>query len=318
MKRKLSKKKTRQKPKNATKHVTEQKKPRGIVSIVVPTLNQTTMAGECLHAIARNTQHIPYEIIVVDDGSPGDVQEYLKTMSDELDFKLILKDKTEGFGKACNAGIKNAKGADIVIMHTDVLVDKGWLSGLVKTAEKESKAGIIGARLVYPDGSIQHAGITFNQETGFEYRLKSYKKDYYEVVQQHDVDAVTFALALINRDVINEIGLLDGNLFVSLEDIDYCLRARQAGFRIIYCPSCVATHIEGGTVGRFIYEKDLYWLKTEIDAQDRFAAKWIDSGINKDIPSLNNLTNVCKSLLEFDFELPHLVRLANPPYENQP
>ncbi len=315
MKRKLSKKKTRQSPKNTAKKAKELKKPRDLVSIVVPTLNQTTMAIDCLRAIARNTQHIPYEIIVVDDGSPKDIRDYLKTMADELNFKLILKDKTEGFGKACNAGIKEAKGADIVIMHTDILVDKGWLSGLVKIAEKESRVGIVGARLLSPDGLIQHAGIDFNQVTGFQYRFKSYKKDFYRVLQECEVDAVSFALALLSRNVINKIGLLDGDLFVSLEDIDYCLRARQAGFSIIYCPTCKGTHAEGGTVGRLISEKDLHWLKAEIDAQDRFAAKWIDSNIAKNLPSFSGLPDVCKKMVAFSCELPRLLELANPPRE---
>jgi GT2 family glycosyltransferase len=312
MKRKKSKKKTVQSQKNAVKQSKDTKKPRGLVSVIIPTLNQTSLARDCVHAVQKNTQHITYELILVDDGSAKDVQEYLRAMSEELDVKLILKSKTEGFGKACNTGIEDAKGVHIVIMHTDVKVDKGWLTGLVKVAEKENKAGIVGARLLFPDGSIQHAGISFNQDAGFEYRYKSYKRDHYGVIQQCDVDAVTFALALINRDLIDEIGMLDGSLFVSLEDIDFCLRARQAGFRVIYCPSCLATHTEGGTVGRSIPEKDLYWLKAEIDGLDRFAAKWSDTDIGRAIPSFAKLPSVCQSLFQIEYDLPHLIELVGP------
>jgi GT2 family glycosyltransferase len=300
MKRKKSKKKSRQtakvipKPAGASKPAIEQKKPRGLVSIIIPTVKQTTMVEECVLAIKENTQHIQYEIIVVDDGSTKEVQDYLSALSKKLDFELILKPANEGFGKTCNLGLKKGGGEYFVLLNNDVIVKPGWLSSLVIVVEKDPQVGIVGARLLYPNGTVQHAGVFFNPQSGFDHLNRGKSKNNYEVLQQRSVVAVTFALALIKREVIEAIGFFDENLFISLEDVDYCLRAKDARFTIIYCPKCEATHFEGATRGNSLFNKDPYWLKKEIDAFDYFYRKWVDAGINNRIDELKDLTKFYK------------------------
>lgn len=279
-------KKSRSKAKNKLKLRVAVEKELGLVSIVIPNVKQTEMVKSCVQNILSKTGRIPYELIVVDDGSSSEVQRYLSDLASELGFKLVLKEKNEGFGRACNIGIKEAKGDKIVILNTDVFVEPGWLNALVKVVERDDAVGIVGARLLYPNGDIQHAGIYFDPVEGFNHRCRGLSRNHYDAIEQRTILAVTFALVLITRKLIDAIGPLDESFFVSMEDVDYCMRAWEAGFKVVYCPSCVAVHLEGGTRGNAFFNKDPRWLKKEIETQEKFYKKWgsaFDRKINPEL-----------------------------------
>lgn len=288
MERKGATRRSKFSQKRAKKRKSEKKRSHGFASIIIPTVNQTDMVKDCILAVRAKTQHIPYEIIVVDDGSAKEAQDYLADLAKQYDFKLILKDENEGFGKTCNRGVKEARGDCIVFLNNDVIVQAGWLLALLKVVEKDESVGIVGAKLLYPDETIQHAGIFFSLQTGFDHRFRFYNKGYFQVLQQVEVIGVTFALALVTRKVIQEVGMFDETLYISLEDVDFCLRAKKAGFNIVYCPTCVAVHLEGKTRGRNIFDKDPYWLKKEIETIKAFYTKWTTTDTS-DIEGLEHL-----------------------------
>ncbi len=272
------------------------------VSIVIPTIKQTTMVEDCVLAIKKNTQHVSYEIIVIDDGSSKEIQDDLSRLSKKHGFSLILKDENEGFSKTCNRGIKEAKGDYIVLLNNDVMVEPDWLPPLVKAIEKDKSVGIVGSRLLYPDGKVQHAGIFFDAtvETAFDHRYRYWNKDNYQVLQEKTVVGVTFALALIRIEVFKEIGYLDEDMFLSLEDVDFCLRARQAGFNIKYIPRSVAFHLEGKTRGRYFFNMNPEWVVRQIETLDIFFAKWADTNISKQVPDLDGFEKFCREWISAD------------------
>jgi len=93
--------------------------------------------------------------------------------------------------------------------------------------------------------------------------------------------SVTFALVLLTHDAIKTVGTLDENYFVAFEDVDYCLRTWSAGLKVIYCPACLAVHLEGATRGNTFFNKEPFWLKKELDAEERFWQKWRNFNFSK-------------------------------------
>jgi GT2 family glycosyltransferase len=272
---------------------------RHFVSIVIPTINDVRMTDECVRAIARHTRNVEHEVIVVDDGSPEETQKSLGTLSDELEFRLLLSAENTGFSATCNRGIEAATGDFIVLMNNDVVVRERWLSAMLKCANSDPRIGLVGARLLYADGSLQHAGIFFDPriETAFDHRYRHGSASAYEVLQDADVIGVTFALVLARRELVERIGPMDETLFVSLEDVDYCLRAREAGFRVVYCAKAAATHYEGATRGRAFYEMDPLWLVRQMETLDLFFSKWADSDVASRVPGLQGFDQFCRQWL---------------------
>lgn len=286
----------RRKNKPSSKPANREKRAKHFTSIIIPTVHDTAMTAECVRAIKQHTQHQSYEIIVVDDGSGPEIRAQLAEFGEELGFKLLLNPDNAGFSATCNHGLRAARGDRIVLMNNDVIVHDGWLTAMLKCADRDEKIGLVGARLLYPDGTLQHAGVYFDPriETAFDHRWRHGKANSYEVLQDADVVAVTFALVLITRAAYEGIGPMDQDLFVSLEDVDYCLRARDAGYRVVYCSRAVATHFEGATRGKFFFDMDPLWVARQMETLDLFFEKWATSGICERIQGLAGFDQFCE------------------------
>ena len=130
-----------------------------------------------------------------------------------------------------------------LLLNNDIIItDRYWLKKLVDSA-KRYKAGMVGCQLLYPNGNIQHAGMLIDYYGGRNRgRGEKYRGQYNKI---EEVPGVTFALVLISKKVIEKVGLLDENFNMGFEDVDYCIRARQNGFKIIYNGKIKATHLEG-------------------------------------------------------------------------
>lgn len=248
-----------------------------LVSVIIPTLNRSDLLESCISSFVDTVIDIHNEIIVVDDGSNEEEKEKIRDLASRYGCKLIEMPTRQSYAKAINAGLNVAAGYYMLLLNNDVAFPhKGWLQRIVKTAETARNIGIVGCRLLYPDGTIQHAGGMLLQDERYDHRYRGKPGDFPNACLNHDVASVTAALMLIKREVLLDIGPLSEDYLLSYEDLDFCLRARQRGWRVIYCGKAVAIHHEGSTRGRSREEKPTEWYAEEIQSHITFWNRWRD------------------------------------------
>ncbi len=248
-------------------------KPR--VTIVIPVFNQAEMTEKCLFAIAENTGEDPdYGVVVVDNGSTDWTMYLLHAM--EGDVQVLNNDQNEGFGRACNkGGSAGSAGEYLLFLNNDTVPRPGWLRALLELADGSPEIGVVGAKLVYPDsGKIQHAGIAMVEGVP-DHVNRGLDEDDPRVNEVQDYDMVTGACLLIRKSLFEQLGGFDADFINGVEDVDLCLRARDLGFRVVYCPHSVVEHHEGASEGRFdnvAVNLDLFHERwgDRFDAQGRF------------------------------------------------
>jgi GT2 family glycosyltransferase len=197
------------------------------VDIIIVTYNAKKLLQRCISSIRKHTKKGSYLITVVDNCSSDGSIDLLKR---EKDINFIKNRKNLGFPKAINRGIRNTYNNLIACVDDDVEVKRGWLEGLVKYI-KNQKVGIVGCKIILPNGRIHAA----------EYRLKPISvvgKNEIDVGQKEyirEVDGLIGPCWLMKRELIKKVGYFDERFFpCQHEDIDYCLRTRLAGYKIIY------------------------------------------------------------------------------------
>ena len=233
-------------------------------TIVMPVYNQAEHTERCLHALAGNDEAEPsYELVVVDNAST-DWTPYLLN-SFEGDVQVLSNDTNLGFARACNQGAKAARGAYVVFLNNDTLPHPGWLKAMVDVAESDPEVGIVGAKLLYPDSEkVQHAGLVLHDGVPeHQHRGADYRDPRVDV--QCEMDMVTGACMLVRKQLFEELGGFDEAYLNGVEDVDFCLRVREHGIKVVYCPHAVLDHWEGSSAGRF----------DSVNANlQRFTAKW--------------------------------------------
>ena len=224
-----------------------------LVAVIVANYNGRTykyrsapLLETCLKHLLK-TAYGNYKVIVTDDCSKDDSMDYVKSNFKEV---YVTKMKRNGkFARNNNNGIRYAlrrfSPDYIFLLSNDVIVkDRDWLRKLVNVAESDDKIGLVGPKLVYPNGRIQNAGMPFGQllhgrgQTDFD-------REQYSKIEK--VQAVVAVAMLIKRQVINRIGLLDENFIGSFEDMDYNLRAAEAGFDVVYDGKVKLVHLHSFT-----------------------------------------------------------------------
>ena len=235
-----------------------------MISVIIPTYGQEKLVKTCISYL-KDFCNLEKEIIVIDDGFGIDIED------DSITF---IKHKSNyGFSCSVNAGIKRAKYDKIVLCNSDVFIHPGCIEKLVFALE--NYADIVGAKLLYPDGTIQHAGIVYMGNKNFFH---------YKTEQPSQFVPVTGALIAFKKEVIEKIGGFDERYFVAFEDVDFCFRAIKAGLKVLYYNEAVAIHLEGATRGRTYKEKmevNPEAFKKEIKGKNFFDTKYKDEEIIK-------------------------------------
>ncbi|MCP9473511.1 MAG: glycosyltransferase family 2 protein, partial [Nitrospira sp.] len=174
-------------------------------SIIIPVYNNLELTKQCLTALASATTGVDYEVILVDNGSTDETAAFLQTL--QGDVRIIRNDENRGFAKACNQGAKAARGKYLVFLNNDTIPQPNWLGPLVQEVEEHPEVGVVGSKLLYPDGTIQHAGVVFMRESPIPYHI--YQKmpaDSPAVSKRREFQAVTAACLLIRRDLFEAVG----------------------------------------------------------------------------------------------------------------
>ena len=215
------------------------------VAIVIPVYNAAATLAACVRAVFNKTDHPDWRLVVVDDGSTdGAVDELQKTHPDIT----VITRRRGGVAGALNAAIAHpaTAGRDVVRLHADVIVETAdWLNQLVAVADASPRCGVVGARLVYPDGRIQSEGRAFVTGLGMHprhYNLRAYLAEG-AAGAAAEVDAVSGALAYYRREVIDAVGGFDESYGLAwMEDDDFCMAARHRGFSIHVQPAVCGVH----------------------------------------------------------------------------
>jgi GT2 family glycosyltransferase len=214
------------------------------VSIVIPTFNRLDLTRQCLTAIAQTAPAA--EVIVVDNGSTDGTREFLRAEQDDGRLRCLLNEENLGFGKACNRAAALSDREFVLLLNSDMVPLPGWLDAMLSEF-RDATIGIVGSRLLYPDGRIQHAGADFaeNRETQHVYRYAA--ADDPAVVVSRDCPVVTGASLLMRRSLYEKLGGFDEGYWMYVEDVDLCIRTWHAGYRVRYCGDSVLIHHEAAS-----------------------------------------------------------------------
>lgn len=231
------------------------------VSVIIPVYNNAKLTKQCLESIFAVGARVDFEVIVVDNGSSDETAKILTALSGKI--LTIQNERNLGFAKACNQGAKQARGKFVVFLNNDTIVTDGWLDQLVATMESGTEIGAVGAKLIYPNQTIQHAGVVFAANSLSYNIYKGEKKDSPLVNKNKEYQAVTGACLLTAKAFFQEVDGFDENYQNGLEDIDFCFKLRASGKKIIYCADSVVLHYESMTEGRggFLENNERFFLQ---------------------------------------------------------
>jgi GT2 family glycosyltransferase len=232
------------------------------VTAVVCSYNDENILPRCIESLLSTTTKEELDIIIVDDYCQDSSREFLKKYESDSRIKVVYREQNGGYTKAANTGIKEAlklnPDSDVVLVNNDIEAKPGWLAALRYGAhaygKEPEKTGIVGAKLLYPDGTIQHAGAHRNSDPEFKFEFDHYYRfrpsDYGPANIPKFYLAVTGACYFIKNSTIKTLGLFDEEYGFAHDDADYCMRAWDQGIRTLYFPSAELVHHEGLSRGK--------------------------------------------------------------------
>jgi GT2 family glycosyltransferase len=220
------------------------------VTIVIPSYNDYELLVPLVNSLKATTDPKRDKVIIVDDYCQQDNRKLLRTLEDDQ-ISVIYRKKNGGFAKAVNTGLKAANQKhDVVLLNSDIIAHDNWLASLQYGAyEFGVDTGIVGPKLLYPDGRIQSAGSYRNTEAPeyFDHYYRFQDSNYGPANIPQYCQAVTGACMYVKREFLNKVGILDDKFQFAFEDVDWCLRGWQAGYRSLYFPSATLTHVESAS-----------------------------------------------------------------------
>ncbi len=241
-------------------------------SIVIPVHGAFAHTLACLRALAAHPSRTPFEVIVVDDASPDDS---LAKLAQVEGIRVYAREANGGFIAACNDGASLARGEFLVFLNNDTVPQPGWLEALLDTFGEHANVGLVGAKLVYPDGRLQEAGgVVFADGSGWNYGRNESPGDC-RFAYVRDADYASGAAIAIPRTLFETLGGFDTRYAPAYyEDTDLAFAVRTAGLRVLYQPAAVVVHDEGTTSGTDLTQGP---KAAQVRNQSVFAHKWQDA-----------------------------------------
>lgn len=241
-----------------------------LVSLIILTRNGLALVRQCVTSIVEKTLYKPYEILIVDNGSDDpDTLAYLRQLQEQGVARVVRDDTPFNFPALNNRAVQEAKGSIIGLLNNDIeVISPDWLGEMVSHALRP-QIGAVGARLWYPDDTLQHGGVILvggvaghahknlpRGELGYARRA----------VLVQNYSAVTAACLILRKEVYLEVGGMDEKLAVAFNDVDFCLRILKAGYRNLWTPYAELYHHESATRGF----EDTPAKKARFDGEIRF------------------------------------------------
>jgi GT2 family glycosyltransferase len=226
------------------------------VTIVIPSYRDADSVAALVDSLRGTVNPQLARIVVADDASGPD---HLAALGRIPGIQVVAGEVNQGFAANVNRGLAAADPAhDVVVLNSDVIAHDGWLERLQYATSRGDDLGIVGAKLLYPDGRIQFAGTVRNPESPewFDHRFRFRAADFGPANVPGPALAVTGACMYLTRELLEHVGELDEDYPMAYEDVDLCLRAWQSGFRVFYWPSAELEHRESVTRGTIVGERE--------------------------------------------------------------
>lgn len=231
-----------------------------LVSIIIPTKNAYHYLRRCLRSIDQKTTYANYEVIIADTGSDDPrVSSLYQRLKNKTNYRLLTWQKPFNYAAVNNWAAKQARGDYLLLLNNDTTVISGdWIQSLLQFAQ-QPLVGAVGAKLLYPDKAIQHAGVILGVHGGLMKKgvaghifahLSDYQSAYFNWKDQiHNYSAVTAACLMINKKKYWQVGGIDESFQVAFNDVDFNLKLLQQGYRNVYTPYAKLYHCESVSVG---------------------------------------------------------------------
>lgn len=232
------------------------------VSIIIPVYNRAVITRQCLEALmAPPGEAVEHEIIVVDDASADMTPRLLRSYGSRI--HVVTHGENLGFACACNDGAAAASGRLLIFLNNDTIPIRGWLEALVAYADVHQSASVVGSKLLFPNETIQHAGVVISQDALPRHLYAGFPADHPAVNKSRRFQMVTAACMLVRRSAFEQVGGFDTAFRNGYEDVDLCLRLGERGHEIHYCHKSVLYHLESVSDGRWSHGADNTRLYTE-------------------------------------------------------
>lgn len=287
------------------------------LSIIIVSWNVRDDLLKCLHSINENKPSCTYEVIIIDNASTDETADMIKKHFPEI--KLIANHDNRGFAAANNQGMKVSQGEYILLLNPDTILHPKSFDILIDFLENNKDVGACGPKLLNTDGSIQGSVRHFpsfrgalHRHTAFKF-LGIFKSEYKNWVmhdfkndKQKDVDQIMGAALLVRKSITEQVGLMDERFFMYYEEVDLCYRIKQAGWRIVYIPQAVITHIGGGSSGQITVSKRIMATASLLEFFRKHRGKFVTcifSCIFKPAIILRDLINILTGTTRYIFAM---------------
>ena len=249
-----------------------------LVTIVIPTIDHVDTLKTCISSITNRSTYRNFEIIIIDTGSKEKAtQEYYDSLASNKNIRLLQWSKPFNYSAVNNYAAKQAKGEYIIFLNNDVEVQTAeWIESMLEFCQNED-VGAVGAKLYYPDYTIQHGGVIIGVGGVAGHSHKSFPRHsngyYGRLSVPTNLSAVTAACVMIPTKVFKQVRGFDEGYPLSFNDIDLCLKIREKGYSVIWTPHAQLVHYESKTRGYEDNPEKQARFKMEID---RFKSRWGD------------------------------------------
>lgn len=243
------------------------------VSILIPFRDNVEMTQACVTAIRRHTKGVPFEIILLDNFSTGpEAEAFAAAQANMPQTKVLRIAEAFNYSRINNIGARAAAHEFLLLLNNDVFVnDDSWLRIMLDEALADPRVGAVGAKLLYPGGAVQHAGVVLGVGGVADHALRGIPGDapgyMMHAMAAQEISAVTGACMLVRREAFEAVGGLDeADLTIAFNDIDLCVKLAQAGWKIVFTPDAVAEHresmsrgsdLDSAKIARFMYENEV-------------------------------------------------------------
>jgi N-acetylglucosaminyl-diphospho-decaprenol L-rhamnosyltransferase len=233
------------------------------LSVVTVSYNTRELLRECLASVFSTLgPRLRHEVIVVDNASSDDSVAMIRDSFPQV--RVLANSENVGFAAGNNQGLEESSGRYVILLNPDTVASPGALERMVALMEEQGDVGIVGPKLIYPDGEFQHSAFAFPTLPmifldffPLHHRLLNsrlngrYPRALYEKGQPFPIDHPLGAALMIRRSVLDEVGSLDEGFFMYCEEIDWCMRIKRAGWRILCCPRAEIVHYVGQSTAQF-------------------------------------------------------------------
>lgn len=251
---------------------------QALVSIIIPNKDEKETLEACLKSIQEKSTYSNYEILIIENNSQTkEIFQYYKKLEKDSRIRLLRWKKEFNYSAINNFGARAAKGDYLLFLNNDItVINPGWIEELLGNCQRE-EVGIVGAKLYYPDDTIQHAGCVIGMGGIAGHMFVNMKRNrtgyLHKASIQQDMSAVTAACMMMKKEVFQKVGGFKEELAVAFNDVDLCLRTVQAGYLVVYNPNVEMYHMESKTRGAEDSTQKVRRFQEEIEYM---RCHWID------------------------------------------